>query len=231
MKRIIKWAKITGLLSESDLFISADVDEVMSRPALQKLRWCQVSGPIITGALWMPVGRLDRALKSDYPVVGRPHTYGLPTIYQWGLILRGEADGSRLQVHFNGARDKYVEGGIHMTNSAFFPIAVLKEITGTEYKRNISGFFNNIFHDVDDLNIQQKMISNLDSKPFWKNTTDPMDLAQDVTPYVPWFLACNKQRFPYWFGDPDPRNYHFLVAMRSGWERTEGQGSNAERVW
>ena len=84
MKRIQKWAKITGLLSESDLFISADVDEVMSRPALQKLRWCKVKGPIITGALWMPVGRLDRALKSDYPVVGRPHTYGLPTIYQWG---------------------------------------------------------------------------------------------------------------------------------------------------
>ena len=89
----------------------------------------------------MPVGRLDRALRSDYPVAGRPHTYGLPTIYQWGLILRGEADGSRLQVHFKGARDKYVEGGIHMTNSAFILIAVLNEIKGTEYKRNILGFF------------------------------------------------------------------------------------------
>ena len=118
-----------------------------------------------------------------------------------------------------------------MTNSAFFPLAVLKEITGTEYKRNISGFFNNIFHGVDDLNFQQNMISNLGSKPFWKNTTDPLDLAPDVTTYVPWFLDCNKHRFPYWFGDPDPRNYHFLVAMRSGWERTEGQGSNADMVW
>jgi hypothetical protein len=36
--RVLSWAKTTGLLSVSDLFISADVDEVMSGPALQKLR-------------------------------------------------------------------------------------------------------------------------------------------------------------------------------------------------
>ena len=32
--RVLSWAKTTGLLSESDLFISADVDEVLSGPAL-----------------------------------------------------------------------------------------------------------------------------------------------------------------------------------------------------
>ena len=231
VSRILSWAKTTGQLGESDLFISADVDEVMSRAALQKLRWCSVNSPVITGALWMPVGALDRALKSDYPVEGRPHTYGLPTIYQWGHILRGRGDGSRLQVHFRGARDKYVEGGIHMTNSAFFPIAVLKEITGTEYTRNISGFFNTIFADVSDIDYQQDMITTLDSKPFWKNTTVPLDQAPDVTPYVPWFLACNRQRFPYWFGHPDPRNYHLLLAMRSEGGKKEGQGSDGQRVW
>jgi hypothetical protein len=68
-----------------------------------------------------------------------------------GTYSQRGRDGIRLQVHFKGARDKYVEGGIHMTNSAFFPIAVLKDITGTEYKRNISGFFNRIFHGVNDL--------------------------------------------------------------------------------
>ena len=24
--------------------------------------------------------------------------------------------------------------------------------------------------------------------------------------YVPWWLACNPARYPYWFGRPDPRN-------------------------
>ena len=235
MLRIISWSRATGLLTESDLFISADVDEIMSRAALQKLRWCNLTSPVITGALWMPVGSLDRALKSDYPVVGRPHTYGLPTIYQWGQITSGQADGSRLQVHFKGLRDKCVEGGIHMTNSPFFPIAVLKEITGTEYRRNISGFFNNVFEDVADIDYQQNMITTLDSKPFWKNTTVPLDKAPDVTPHVPWFLACNTHRFPYWFGQPDPRNYHLLMAMRSGFKDRVGkrdmQGSNMDRVW
>ena len=27
-----------------------------------------------------------------------------------------------------------------------------------------------------------------------------------MEPYVPWFLACNPHRFPYWFGKPEPRN-------------------------
>ena len=139
------------MLDPSDLLISADTDEVMSRAALQKLRWCEVDAPIVTGALWMPVGRLDRALKSDFPVVGRPHTFGLPTIYTWSSILSGQGDGSRLQVHYQGLRDKYVEGGLHMTNSAFFPLAVLKEITGTEYTRNISEFFTGIFRNIEDV--------------------------------------------------------------------------------
>ena len=32
-----------------------------------------------------------------------------------------------------------------MTNAGFLPNAILKEITGTEYKRNIDDFFNDKF--------------------------------------------------------------------------------------
>ena len=210
----MSWARVTGLLTESDLFISADVDEIMSRQALQKLQWCKLQGQLITGALWMPVGSLDRALKSDYPVVGRPHSFGLPTIYHWGLIQTGQADGSRLQIFFKGSRDKYVLGGIHMTNSAFFPLSVLKDLTGTEYSRTLPGFFTNIFRSVEDINKQQARIYNLDNKLFWKNNTVPLNKANDIKLYVPWFLACNPHRFPYWFGQPDPRNKDLLLAMR-----------------
>ena len=34
------------------------------------------------GALWMPLGKLERALRTDFPVYGRPHTFSLPTIYK-----------------------------------------------------------------------------------------------------------------------------------------------------
>ena len=46
---------------------------------------------------------------------------------------------------FLNLRDRYVLGGIHLTNLAFLPNALLKEITATEYKRSITSFFNNHF--------------------------------------------------------------------------------------
>ena len=42
-------------------------------------------------------------------------------------------------------RDRYVLGGVHLTNLAFLPNALLKEITATEYKRSITSFYNNHF--------------------------------------------------------------------------------------
>ena len=43
-----------------DLLISANVDEAMSRQALAKLKHCQTSDDVISAALWMPMGKLDR---------------------------------------------------------------------------------------------------------------------------------------------------------------------------
>ena len=37
----------------------------------------------------------------------------------------------------------------------------------------------------------------------------------DITPYLPWWLECNPDRFPYWWGRPDPRNVDLLEAMTS----------------
>ena len=36
-------------ISSQDLFISGDVDEVLSRGALHQLKWCQLKGDLITG--------------------------------------------------------------------------------------------------------------------------------------------------------------------------------------
>ena len=33
--------------------------------------------------------------------------------------------------------------------------------------------------------------------------------------YIPWWLACNPQRFPYWFGQPDPRNKELVAEFSS----------------
>ena len=43
--------------------------------------------PTLSGALWMPLGNLGRALRTDFPVLGRPHTFSLPTIYKVGQAV------------------------------------------------------------------------------------------------------------------------------------------------
>ena len=40
----------------------------------------------------------------------------------------------------------------------------------------------------------------------WRSRLDPVESVEDMEMYVPWFLACNPDRFPYWFGRREPRN-------------------------
>ena len=49
------------LTGDDDLLISSDVDEVISRAALMKLKHCQVKAEVISAALWMPLGNLNRS--------------------------------------------------------------------------------------------------------------------------------------------------------------------------
>ena len=218
LKAVKTWSQHSGKLDPDDLFISADIDEVMSRPALHKLRWCQTSSPIITGALWMPLGNLNRALRSDFPVTGSPHSYGLPTIYKWDTIASDLYDGSRLQVYYpyiapTPTRDRYVAGGLHMTNTAFIPTAMLKEITATETRGLLEYNFINTL-TLEDLDVAQDDLYNLENKRFWLNQTDPSETVTDVEKYIPWLLDCNPARYPYWFGKVDPRNKDLLHALK-----------------
>ena len=81
---------------------------------------------------------------------------------------------------------------------------------------NIRLTFLPIFRlSLEDLNRDQTGIYSLQQKPFWLKLTDPLDKSLDVVPYIPWFLACNPGRFPYWYGLPDPRNKLILEAMTS----------------
>ena len=45
---------------------------------------------------------------------------------------------------------------------------------------------------------------------------DPVTIVTDIRPMVPWFLACNPDRYPYWYGEPDPRNKNLWAALHSG---------------
>ena len=33
--------------------------------------------------------------------------------------------------------------------------------------------------------------------------------------YIPWWLECNPARYPYWFGNPEPRNKNLLLEFQN----------------
>ena len=121
---------------------------------------------------------------------------------------------------------RYVLGGVHMTNIAFLPNALLKEVTGTEYHHKIFSFFNDN-HDLKELDRQQGRAFAMENHKSWRDRRDPISSVTDVPTNLPWWLACNPTRYPYWFGRPDPRNQQLLQAMQSGESKED---SNSFRI-
>ena len=97
---------------------------------MHQLKWCQVTNEVLTGALWVPLGDLAKAMRPDRAVVGRPHGFAMPTIYKWGTIRRGDQSGQRMG--HTEATEAHVVGGIHLTNPPFLPAFIIKEMTATE---------------------------------------------------------------------------------------------------
>ena len=48
----------------------------------------------------------------------------------------------------------------------------------------------------------------------FKLRLDPVDNITDMERFVPWFLKCNPQRYPYWYGHADQRNFDLHEALK-----------------
>ena len=216
LKKVKNWATRYKTLDMDDIFISADVDEILSRRALHQLKWCETSSDLLSGALWMPLGNLNWALRTGFPVHEKPHTFGLPTIYKWKDIMSKKFKGRRLQIEHPGkVNKKYISGGIHMTNPAYIPLAILKELTATE-DDFYGGYINTAYllnMTIEDINYEQDRYFKLDGRTCWLENIDSIEDAHDVEKYVPWFLDCNPNRYPYWYGKTEPRNQDLLESI------------------
>ena len=214
VSRVKDWAAATSL-NEDSIFISADVDEVLSREALLRLRWCETEARTLTGALWTPLGNLNQATRVRWPAEGRQHAWAQPTIFTWGDIASGAEDGRRGFGSAFGKVGAHVLGGTHLTATSFLPNAILKEVTATEALW-YPGYLNTGFlltATREKLDREQAAIYNLEDNTCWRDVTDTLEQSTDVEHYVPWFLSCNPVRFPYWFGQADPRNGDMVAAL------------------
>ena len=218
VQKIKNWANSTSALDDNDIFISGDVDEVIRRDTLNQMKWCELSDTLFSGALWMPLGNLDMAYRTDHSAPDLPYTYTLPTVFTWRVIASGEDDGRRkfstqLQ-EARGASWKFVKGGVHLTNPAFVPNQILKQLSGTEYD-GIAEIKN---YTIEDIDKEQAFYYSLESQPAWKKRQVRLnELDQTYSgwlEYVPWFLKCNPKRYPYWFGNTDQRNRALLYVLK-----------------
>ena len=83
----------------------------------------------------------------------------------------------------------------------------MQEVTASEhcYYPGVINWAHLLTASLRELSAEQSLLYSLEDNPCRKNHTDPVREAGDVLKEVPWFLACNKERFPYWFGVTDPR--------------------------
>ena len=59
------WAEAgDGRLAGEDVLISGDVDEILSAEALNHLRYCHLVRPVISGAIIVPFGNINKAFRS-----------------------------------------------------------------------------------------------------------------------------------------------------------------------
>ena len=213
--KIKQWNQHNRVLSDRDLIGFGDIDEIPSRRNVNLLKQCvhkDIKKSVDIG-IWFPYGDLTKAFRCDWSVPGHPFAYGDPTYFKVGGI--DESDGS-WPTRKRGNSGRFLLGGAHLTNYHFGPQLMIKRLTTSEYyksgdayinklreallsKGGLTRFFNSFVTEGPDHFAEKGRLISLA-----KARADKLDDFDRIV-YVPWFLRCNKDRFPGWYGVEDPR--------------------------
>ena len=144
-----------------------------------------------------------------------PHLFLQPSIYRWKSVLEKKQSGIR-QPGFKDEDSLTVIGGIHLTHGAFLPNSIIKEVTATEndfYEGSSVNWHHLLTATLQELNLEQHRVYDLFYRKYFDNLRDSVDDLPQIRPNIPQYLICNKERFPYWFGQEDPRNaiFHNMI--------------------
>lgn len=205
MHAVFEWnqhAPPAERLTDDDIFISGNVDEVLSRENLYKLSWCEWKTEVISGALWMPLGALDRAFRTDWPADrSLPFTFAMPTLYRFGST--SEVSGRSF-----GLPKAYIMGGMHLTNYALPVVNLLKDLTCTECDGSLLGSTVKISTSPDLMQARHYAMESVPGSNWARRMVPVESLSkkEKEAVYVPWYLRCHPELFPAWYGELDPRN-------------------------
>mmetsp|Transcript_132043 Transcript_132043/g.240222 ORF Transcript_132043/g.240222 Transcript_132043/m.240222 type:complete len:481 (+) Transcript_132043:80-1522(+) len=183
------------------------VDELPSSWNLALVKHCNPRTYPIDNGAWMPMGRFDRAFRTDIPVSkDLPFTYGNPSFHNPNVSM----------FRALGRSGRYLLGGWHMTQSAYPPLQLVKELTCTECRGNLAeADIKLLRRGQPGVRAYFEKISSLGRWPEYLNRTVPLEelRADSRAPYKdrpdllepPRTVQCNADRYEIWFGHYDRR--------------------------
>jgi hypothetical protein len=210
--KFVEWNdKQIDSFTDDDIIGFGDTDEVAWRHNLNLLKHCSLKVPSVDIGIWFPVCRLDTAFRTDWPVPGHPYTLGDPTFFtirRAKELLNAGTPPSRNR----GQTGKYLLGGMHMTRHNFLPYMLLQSITCSECGKGslevISEKRNALTSNIEEAEELWSLL-NIDALKQIPGKWRPLDQVDSnevsLIKKVPWFLSCNPDRYPYWWGRHDTR--------------------------
>ena len=211
-EKLKKWSTTQSILSNNDLIGFGDADEIVNRLHIFRLRHCRLKVDVFDIGSWFAYGDLKTAFRSDFPLPGFPYTLGNPTFWTFEkAVKKGNISFPTYQRGFSGS---YLLGGIHLTHYSFIPFLFVKALTATEAHDSLLKL-RQIADRINEKDI--KSSPNKVANYIVERVNDFMrgvpksrfvevnELIQTQPTYkhvmqVPWFLKCNSERYPSWYG-------------------------------
>ena len=208
----LRWNAYTQYFGPNDLVGFGDVDEIPSRDNVQLLRHCEMAGPSVDIGSWFAWTRIDEAFRPDWPVPGNPWTLGDPTYWTVASAIKFGQDGTRFPTRMRGKSEKFLLGGIHMTDNGYLPYIMAKLIACTECGDGAAQLITELASYFQEGQVTTetllKLAKALDrSQPLRSRFQKVPEIreALGAAYYLPWFLQCNPERYSSWFGKMDER--------------------------
>ena len=213
-EKLKKWSDRLLLLSDDDVIGFGDADEITNRLNIHRLRYCRLKSSVFDIGSWFAFGELKHAFASDFPVIGHPYTIGNPTYWKFGKAKNFHQSYPTYQ---RGNSGGYLLGGAHLTHYSYIPYLLIKSLTATEADKSF-GKIRSIVEKIssNDINTNSKSVLNLIVRKldgFMKMVpstrfVEVQKLVKRESNYaevmiVPWFLKCNPERYPSWYGHYD----------------------------
>ena len=186
--QFLEWNKASRFFSDSDLVGFGDVDQVASRENLLLLKHCSLIVPKVDIGTWFPFGRMTTAFKSDWPVSPHlPYAHGDPTFYVLSAAVQAELPNRQ-----RGQSGSYLLGGMHLSFYGYLPQRILQVLSCTECVGQEIPQTSSVLELEREMaripsHIQARLIP---VESLYANSTQVVS--------IPWFLNCNRDRFPMW---------------------------------